>query len=106
MKVLLFQFPHKLLIHYVMSGNIYGKWCIYFVYHVQNQQTPLLSALDGYGERSDKCNMVKYFIQKKKMDTSQFSQVMQSLCLIWYVLVYKEDALWFSTLYSTILTDI
>ena len=53
-------------------------WCSHFVYYVQDKQTPLLRVVDGYSPRANQCKVVKYFIQKKKMDTLQLSQVMQS----------------------------
>jgi len=56
---------------------MYSIWCSYFVYHAQEEGTPLLSAVNGYVKRADRCKVVKYFIQKKKMDTSQLSWVMQ-----------------------------
>jgi len=61
-----------------MSSYMYCIRCIHFVYHVQRGQTPLLRAVDGFGKRADQCKVVKYFIEKMKMDTSQLSQVKQS----------------------------
>ena len=54
-----------------------------FVYHVQEGQTPLLRAVNGMSYfRSGRCKVVKYFIEKKKMDITKYSQVMSIFCLV------------------------
>jgi len=60
----------------IISSYMYDIWC---VYHVQKGETPLLRAINGGFFKSEsrygRCKVVKYFVQKKKIDITQFSQV-------------------------------
>ena len=58
-----------------MSSYMYS---IHFVYHLQVGQTPLLRAVNGVINRAGRYKVVKYFVEKKKMGITQFSQVIQS----------------------------
>ena len=56
-------------------------YSIHFVYHVQDGETPLLSAVNEFNpyDRADRCKVVKYLVEKKAIDITQLSQVMQYL---------------------------
>ena len=68
---------------YEMSSYMYSIWCIHFVYHVQEGETPLLRAVNGPSLfRPGRCKVVKYFVEEKKMDITKFSQVMSIFCVV------------------------
>ena len=55
-------------------------YSIYFVYHVHDGETPLLKAVRGsILSRADRCKVVKFLVEKKAIDITQLSQVMQYL---------------------------
>ncbi|XP_065901384.1 ankyrin repeat domain-containing protein 49-like [Dysidea avara] len=47
--------------------------------HAVNKEgeTPLLRAVNGWWSKANRCKVVKYFVEKKKMGITQFSQEVQ-----------------------------
>jgi len=68
---------------------------IHFVYHVQRGETPLLRAVRGSiisidkSSRAGRCKVVKYLVEKKAIDITQLSQVMQYLLFGVYLYTSK-----------------
>ena len=55
--------------------TLFGAFLL-FTTHVQEGETPLMSAVNGPDlHRAGRCKVVKYFVEEKKMDITQFSQV-------------------------------
>lgn len=83
-KVCLTPFTFLILNDYEIKCDIQLLFvCVYysvyfnFVYDVQRGETPLVRAVNGNRlRRAGRCKVVKYFIQRKKVDISQFRKVM------------------------------
>jgi len=58
--------------------QLHVQYLVYSVcLHVQKGETPLLNAVNGHEYfRAGRCKVVKCFVQRKKMNITQFSQVM------------------------------